>query len=463
MIRKKREIFAQINRILDGFLLGFALWLSYFLRTQNIVNFDLLNQIPPFSENVWMLAILVPLGPVFLNFYGFYTHQQLPNLPQRINQIFKAGTLLVLVIGLCVIFLRVYVPSRSLLILLLLIAPLLLLLRNWASEIYYRNAVRHGNFRESVIFAGEPSAIRELVNKLPASVLQEIQILAEVDLESLSVDSLVEQIHEHAVGRVVLCFHKMNVDCMQQAINSCELEGIEVWLDANFIRTSIAQPTYDYLSSQPMLVFRNTPEVSWAFFVKALMDRFVAAAAILLLAPFLLLIAAIIKWTSRGPVLFRQTRAGLHGKKFTMFKFRSMVPDAETIKSQLDEYNEMDGPVFKMTEDPRVTPFGKFIRRTSIDELPQLWNVLRGEMSLVGPRPLPDYEVKKFDKFSYRRRLSMKPGLTCLWQIRGRNKVTNFDEWIAMDLEYIDNWSLEFDFVILLKTIPVVLFGWGAK
>jgi lipopolysaccharide/colanic/teichoic acid biosynthesis glycosyltransferase len=146
-----------------------------------------------------------------------------------------------------------------------------------------------------------------------------------------------------------------------------------------------------------------------------------------------------------------------------MYKFRSMQTNAEMLQSELVAYNQMSGPVFKIDNDPRVTPFGRFIRKTSLDELPQLLNVLRGDMSLVGPRPLPLYEVEKFESPAQRRRLSMKPGLTCLWQVSGRNEVKLFDQWVKLDLAYIDNWSLLLDLKILLKTVPVVLLGWGAK
>ena len=193
------------------------------------------------------------------------------------------------------------------------------------------------------------------------------------------------------------------------------------------------------------------------------MDRMGALALLLLLSPLLLAIALAVRITSRGPVIFRQQRAGLHGKPFTMLKFRTMCADAEARKKDLEQLNQMTGPVFKIENDPRITPLGRILRKTSLDEFLQLWNVLRGEMSLVGPRPLPLYEVEKFEMTSHRRRLSMKPGLTCLWQVRGRNRVTNFQDWVGMDLEYIDNWSLWLDISILLRTIPVVLFGWGAK
>jgi exopolysaccharide biosynthesis polyprenyl glycosylphosphotransferase len=212
-----------------------------------------------------------------------------------------------------------------------------------------------------------------------------------------------------------------------------------------------------------MLVFRSTPEASWQALAKEVLDVVGAFALLVLTSPILLATALTIKLTSPGPILFRQQRSGLNGRPFTMLKFRSMVTDAEQLKQELAALNEMDGPVFKLTEDPRVTPIGRIIRRFSIDELPQLMNVLRGEMSLVGPRPLPVDEVKRFDDFAHRRRLSVKPGLTCLWQVSGRNNVRDFKDWVRLDLEYIDNWSLWLDLKILARTIPVVLVGTGAK
>jgi lipopolysaccharide/colanic/teichoic acid biosynthesis glycosyltransferase len=176
-----------------------------------------------------------------------------------------------------------------------------------------------------------------------------------------------------------------------------------------------------------------------------------------------LLLALLIRLSSPGPVLFRQERCGLHGKPFVMLKFRSMVTDAEQRQHELQVLNEMSGPVFKVTNDPRVTAVGRFLRKYSLDELPQFLNVLAGDMSLVGPRPLPVSEVSRFDDLSHRRRLSVKPGLTCLWQVSGRNEVRDFKEWVRLDLEYIDNWSFWLDVKILLRTIPVVFQGVGAK
>jgi exopolysaccharide biosynthesis polyprenyl glycosylphosphotransferase len=212
-----------------------------------------------------------------------------------------------------------------------------------------------------------------------------------------------------------------------------------------------------------MLVFRSTPEVSWALMVKATIDRVCAFILLLIFAIPMLLIALAIRVTSPGPAIFRQKRAGRFGKPFVMLKFRSMRNDAEMRRAELEPFNQMSGPVFKVAHDPRVTPVGRWLRRTSMDELPQLLNVLSGDMSLVGPRPLPIYEVERFENSAQRRRLSVKPGLTCLWQISGRNQVKDFRDWVRLDLDYIDRWSLGLDLKILLRTIPAVLSGLGAR
>jgi lipopolysaccharide/colanic/teichoic acid biosynthesis glycosyltransferase len=184
------------------------------------------------------------------------------------------------------------------------------------------------------------------------------------------------------------------------------------------------------------------------------MDRLLSALLLLILSPLFLVISVIVKASSPGPVIWTQIRCGLNGRKFVMYKFRSMVADAEEKKKMLTSLNEMDGPVFKIRNDPRITPIGRWLRKTSLDELPQFLNILRGDMSLVGPRPALPEEVEQYERWQ-RRRLSMKPGLTCLWQIDGRNQV-DFEHWMKMDLDYIDNWRLELDFKILLKTVPMI-------
>jgi exopolysaccharide biosynthesis polyprenyl glycosylphosphotransferase len=195
--------------------------------------------------------------------------------------------------------------------------------------------------------------------------------------------------------------------------------------------------------------------------MKRLFDIVVSAVALWMLVPLFAVVALLIKLSSRGPILFKQERVGQHGRPFHMLKFRSMVVNAEELKAKLAAQNEMSGPVFKMKNDPRVTWIGRFIRKFSIDELPQFINVLRGEMSIVGPRPPVPGEVARYEPWQ-RRRLSVRPGLTCIWQVSGRNQIS-FEEWMYLDMQYIDHWSLKDDLSLLLRTVPVVLTGRGAS
>lgn len=217
----------------------------------------------------------------------------------------------------------------------------------------------------------------------------------------------------------------------------------------------------EYLEDTPLFSLYMGPEENWAFVVKRVMDFILSAVFLVLLTPLFVLVGALIALTSRGPVFFVQDRVGHNKRRFRMYKFRTMTKEAELLQEELEGLNEAEGPVFKINNDPRITKIGKILRKTSIDELPQLVNVLKGDMSLVGPRPLPLRDYRRFQKNWQKRRVSMKPGITCLWQVCGRNDLS-FDRWIELDMEYIDHWSLFLDFKILIKTIPVVLSGKGA-
>ena len=248
---------------------------------------------------------------------------------------------------------------------------------------------------------------------------------------------------------------------VEDSIATCEEMGAKIFLLADFFNLKIARQQFRFLFNQPALFYSTGPAKDGSLFFKYALDRILASSILILVFPLMFLATLLVKLTSPGPVLFRQTRCGLNGKKFTLYKFRTMVANAEELKSDLLDKNEMSGPVFKLADDPRLTKIGKLLRKSSIDELPQLFNVLKGEMSLVGPRPPLPVEVAEYDRWQ-RRKLSIKPGLTCLWQVNGRNKI-DFEHWMRLDLHYIDNWSLWLDAKILLKTVPAVLTGLGAK
>jgi exopolysaccharide biosynthesis polyprenyl glycosylphosphotransferase len=248
---------------------------------------------------------------------------------------------------------------------------------------------------------------------------------------------------------------------ISQITRIAEEQGVVVRLHSELFDLNVARTRAEQLDDVPVLTLYTVPPRSWSGACKRMMDVAVAGAALILLSPLLLLITLIIKLTSPGPALFVQERLGLNKQRFPMFKFRTMVVDAEARQQELEALNEAGGPVFKMRNDPRITPIGRWLRKTSLDELPQLLNVLRGDISLVGPRPLPERDFERFDEYWFNRRFSVKPGITCIWQVSGRSD-TSFDRWIRQDLEYIDNWSLTLDLKLLLKTIPAVLRGTGA-
>ena len=263
------------------------------------------------------------------------------------------------------------------------------------------------------------------------------------------------------IDEIVFAVTRKKLDEMKQIFLYCEELGIRARVAMNFFQNRVARIEIEQLEGIPFLTFTTTPSDETQLAFKRLLDIAVSSALLLLATPVILFAALCIKLTSPGSVLFKQQRVGLNGRGFTLYKFRTMIADAHERRREVRHLNEMNGPVFKMKGDPRVTPIGRVLRKFSLDELPQLWNVLKGDMSLVGPRPPIPEEVASYHRW-HRRRLSMKPGLTCLWQISGRNEI-DFDRWMQLDLQYIDNWSPGLDLKILLRTIPAVLSGRGAS
>ncbi|MGI8604690.1 MAG: sugar transferase [Verrucomicrobiales bacterium] len=468
MIGRKQEINLQLSQLLDAALLVIAFFISYQIRAEWFPQFPLFSD-EPIAERgrfYWLLAIIAPFTPLILEYFGYYGNplHKHPWPWTSIKQMLKTVLVLLVVIGGFLIFMRKTADSRAVLGVHGCVAGVMLLVKEAAVRGFLRRKAGKHGWREKLVFAGLSEDVDHFINSLPPQQLADMEIVARLDIEHEPVETLVKTLHDSSVERVVFAATHLHFDKLQQAINACELEGVEAWLWTDFVKTSIARPSFDVLGGKPMLVFRSTPEASWALMLKRVIDWLGALAFIFFPGIPLAIIAWIgIKMQSPGPVIFRQRRSGKNGRPFTMYKFRTMYLDAERRQEELAGHNAMSGPVFKVENDPRIFPFGAWLRKLSIDEWPQLINVLRGEMSLVGPRPLPVYEVEKISEAAQRRRLSVKPGLTCLWQVRGRNRITDFEEWVQLDLQYIDNWSLWLDFLILAKTVPAVLRGAGAK
>ncbi|MFM1944258.1 MAG: hypothetical protein RI897_3240 [Verrucomicrobiota bacterium] len=463
MLRRERQILLDIQRIIDTGIFCLAFWISWWLRANpDVLQFTDRPPVDPFSSHyAWLLVFVILISPLSLQLQGFYSRPLRPTRRQTLWQAFW-GSFWVTLALVVVTFLLAERPARGIVILFGGVAFLLLVVKE---ELLLRwlNSSRVAAMRRRMIIVGTSEDRKALKHRMPVLFQQGVEVLEELDLNEMPIERLLECLHRQAPNGVLLCAQHTVFGQVEKVIAACELEGVEVWLMADFFKTQISQTSLDDFLGTPMLVFRSAPETSWEVLAKQAIDIVGATFLLLLFSPIMLGAAMAVRFSSSGPIFFRQQRCGLNGRPFTMLKFRSMSTDAEQRKHELEKLNEMSGPVFKVTNDPRVTPVGRILRKYSIDEFPQLLNVIRGEMSLVGPRPLPVDEVARFDDLAHRRRLSVKPGITCLWQVSGRSDLQDFKEWVRLDLEYIDNWSLMLDIKILCRTVPVVLMGSGAR
>ncbi|MEB2345452.1 MAG: sugar transferase [Deltaproteobacteria bacterium] len=332
---------------------------------------------------------------------------------------------------------------------------------------------RHGRNYRNVLVIGSGRRAAQLQQTLEANRSWGLRILGFVDdcdgpadprlrdAQLFKLADVPSVVREHVVDEVVVACPRSMLEQITPLMGLCAEIGVQVTLLADLFTDFLPSPSATSLGEVPALSFATVRHNSTQLGVKRLIDVVVSFTALVASAPVLAVAAVLIRLDSPGPVFFRQSRCGLYGRVFTMLKLRTMYEDSEARKAELAHLNELDGPVFKIANDPRVTRVGRFLRRYSVDELPQLWNVLVGHMSLVGPRPPIPGEVDEY-RLSQRRRLSMRPGLTCLWQVGGRNHI-GFEEWVRLDLEYIDHWSLSEDLRILARTVPVVLRGEGAS
>jgi len=286
---------------------------------------------------------------------------------------------------------------------------------------------------------------------------QEVELAAKYPVRPLA--ELPDLLRQHVIDEIIFAVDSRRLAELEEVFLLCDEEGVRTRVAVDFFPHINSQVYLDRLGASPLLTFSATPHDEIRLLVKRATDIVLAGAALILVFPIMLLIALLIRMTSPGPVIFRQIRCGLNGRRFVFYKFRSMCEDAEGQRAALEHLNSKS-TAFKIPNDPRLTSVGRWLRKFSIDEWPQLWNVLKGDMSLVGPRPPLPEEVEQYKRWQ-RRRLRMRPGLTCLWVISGRDQI-DFDTWMRMDMQYIDTWSLGLDWKIMLRTIPQVLSGRGA-
>lgn len=453
MIDQRKRIFAVNCWILDLLLTGLSFYSAYTFRLLIPLQG---HTVMPVGTYLWLLAVILPTWAILLPLFNVYESAKLRprDLILRLTKaIVIAWLVTATVVSLSNNDAESYASSRGILVLILVINYIVLV----ASRILLIRLkkpsaldVRH------VAVVGYGEQAHALARKIEEEGRWGFSLVG-----IFGPDEIRNLVKNGGIDELIIVAGKRGLDEFRETFIFCEQLGITTRIVLNFFPHSISRVEFHQFEGFPLLSFSTTPTNEALLLVRRIMD-IVIAVLLGISALFVILPCAIlIKLTSNGPVLFKQQRCGLNGRVFTMFKLRSMVNSAEQLRVGIEGLNEMDGPVFKSSRDPRVTAIGRFMRRFSIDELPQLYNVVRGDMSLVGPRPPLPQEVACYEYWQ-RRRLSMKPGLTCLWQISGRNEVS-FQDWMKLDLSYIDNWSLLLDLKILLKTVPAVLTGKGIK
>ncbi len=486
MIKEQNKLFRKLVIFSDLCIVGGSFFIGYFLRDKiyDVYPSIILSpELSPLSFYIGLLPILLLIWGGLLYYFGMYKSSCIRRVSESLLITFKTALLGFILFGSYIFILRMQEDvSRLVIGFTFVTAAFLIIIEKIALLYIFRILSKKDiNFKSvlftfrSILIIGTGKRAKhfiELINKNPdwgINVIGLVDMSPAVKGEIInghkvigSFDDIPEIIHTNIVDEVVFIVPHSSLNEIEEMMYFCESEGLTVNLAADLFEFKFAKTKQTDLHGFPLLTFESIPGKLGHLMLKRLFDFIFSGIALILLAPIFAIIAIIVKITSKGPVFFRQERSSLQGRKFMFYKFRTMVIDAESRLRDILSDNEMEGPVFKMTNDPRVTKVGKWLRKFSIDELPQLWNVVKGDMSLVGPRPPIPAEVDNYDNWQ-RRRLSMRPGITCLWQISGRSEITDFNEWMKLDLEYIDKWSLGLDFKIFLKTIPAVLFKTGAK
>ncbi len=472
MLKQKATVFRRVNVFLDLIVTLLS------LVAATVVYNRVFPTAPPLLDLLYRYApalyFVLPVWYLLFRINGMYDSRRLDTIP-RVAWIalWSVGEGITLLILVCY-FLRITEISRLFVLLFGFINVVLLVFVRIILKEFLHNLRSQGDNFRRILIVGTGNRARSVAKKLHAhrewgmvvygflsqtpeevgNQLDEARVIG-------SLEDLQKIISTNPIDEVHIALPLLNLDTITSLLEICEEQGIRTRVMMDLYSPTISQVHLEDFRGTPMLTFTASPMETWEMVVKETIDRVGAFVMILLLFPLFLFLSLCIKLTSKGPVFFVQERVGLHKRRFLIYKFRTMVHNAEELLESLQYKNELSGPVFKIKDDPRCTFVGKLLRKTSLDELPQLINVVKGEMSFVGPRPPLPSEITQYEPWQYRR-LSMKPGISGLWQVSGRNTL-DFDKCMKLDLQYIDNWSLKLDFIIILRTLPAVLLGRGAS
>lgn len=475
---QRRRILVDALKLFDLLVMIVAFALATVLASgvgRTISAADFFSMRVKLGNLIIFLGLLLVWHLLFCAF-GFYGSHRLSSRTSESVDVVKATVLATGVLLIASYLFRIRMVTLHFLAVFFAISTALLILSRLGLRFVLAQTRLRGRNLRHVLIVGTSKRAIEFANKLESNPELGYCVIGfadqhwdglnqfQQDGKSLLCDlhGLPAYLRSNVVDEVVIAlpirsFH----DDASRVAAVCEQQGIIVRVLPNIFDLKMARSRAEEMEGDSVITHYTGVGEGWPVVAKRVLDFCIALIALILVSPVMLLAAALIKMTSPGPVFFTQKRIGQNKRRFTIYKFRSMAVDAEARMRQFEHLNEVSGPVFKIKDDPRITPVGRFLRKTSIDELPQLFNVLKGDMSLVGPRPLPIRDYEGFSEDWHRRRFSVRPGITCLWQVNGRNSIP-FEKWMELDMQYIDKWSLWLDLKILARTIPAVLKGFGA-
>lgn len=445
-----------------------------------VISFQIRDYLHPdadvnFFTHLFLLPLILVLVASFLSYFGAYGLPRYTSNAKYAWAVFRGISLSIGILLTLIFFLHIQYISRAVILIFAGLDFIALVALRVAVKNYFSRSLQSGSNSLKILIVGTGERALELMEQLKTQADWGIEVIGYLDPDSTrvgqniggipvigSLDNISQCLKDHVVDEVIIAIPRSMLEDAEPIVQACEEEGIKLRFMADLFNVHVAKISLTMVGQTPLLTLEPVAQDRTQLMVKRLFDFFVTLFAMPVVLPVILLAGLAVKIESPGPMFFIQQRVGYKKRYFPMFKLRSMVVNAEEKMKEIEHLNEADGPIFKMKNDPRVTKVGSFIRKTSIDELPQLFNVLRGDMSLVGPRPMSIRDVDLFDKGIQRRRFSVKPGITCIWQISGRSNLP-FHKWLELDLKYIETWSFWLDLKILLKTPLAVLKSRGAS
>ena len=465
MYKEKNEFLRKTSMASDVFMISCAFFISFIIKHENL------------NPNKYLAVyfVLVILWYLMLYLNGMYRSMTIRIVPETLWIVIKSAFWVTVAFSIIVFFIKLLFISRLFFVLFMAVSCVLVLAERSVLSVVISRFLKKAYNRIRLLIFGTGERALHVIETIESHPEWGYELVKTVDYAQCPIDGrghikdcevletgedMRRILRDELIDQVIFVVPRNRLDTVEGYLYICNELGVDAAVAADFfnIREAKLRPTD--LDGIPLITLEKRFDKEWQLFVKRTLDIIISGLGIILLSPLFLIAAILIKITSPGPVFFLQERVSLHGRKFTMVKFRSMHKEAENELKKLRSLNEVEGPIFKIKDDPRITPFGHFLRKFSVDELPQLFNVFLGRMSLVGPRPaLPD-EVEQYTSME-RRRISVRPGITCLWQAYHRGE-KSFKNWMQSDLDYVDQWSLGLDFKIFTKTILVVLSARGA-